>query len=51
MDSEMNWRVIFVVAAGVLAVLLGFAIVDWDPIKTLCVAVLCLAIACFPSNA
>ena len=47
----MNWRAVLVVVAGVLAVLVGFEIVSWDPVKVLCAGLLCLAVACWPSNA
>jgi len=45
-----NWRIIFVVLAGILAVILLAGFTDWDPIKIAGVAILSLAIACFPST-
>jgi hypothetical protein len=48
---NFNWRMIFIVLAGILGVILIGSFTDWDPIKIAGVAILALAIACWPANA
>lgn len=44
-----NWRMVFIVVAGVCAVIVGFGFTDWEPVKVLAVGLLALAIAAWPS--